>query len=585
MATTTVSDAIVVPQSQGTGLPSEDDPNSAAAVSLMSQHVGGEYVVEDFGDGMAFVARDATNDTITIGTGACYITDTSSSTANSRGAGGNAQLQSTSSSGYDTEIPDNQTYLVMFPSQVTIGVDDATTNQIWVNITDVTSNNAVEVRSDSGTTAAPADTFIKLGEANADDASQDIRSSDRPTLSPREVGGVKVASPGEIQEKIDEFASAGTNGTVVLEPNKVYDPASTVEVKPNIILDGQRASIEPSTDQMIFDVHPHGALRNITVDISVNFSAWTSTVIRCSADSGAGGSWAGRYPVIENATLLGNQTSYPPGGTFIKIQSTANGHLTFLDFRGIHTMTTESDGLSGVNLAIGTGIHLEDNGSFLNSMVFDQVILAGCDVGILQDGTGSTNNGHRFTNVLVQPEEGSNTAGDESAIGWDIQLGGNNYLSGYFWDNTNWQTASVRTGSGAGDGNTIESENALGIRNAHSKANNKHLVYKGGEFEGGEDVATNNETARAEPFETHVCTANNSITTVQLPEGPEMGTEVYVSARNLTNECRVETTDGEAIEGATSIDASTDRFTLNTLDEAYTFRWMDSFGWVPDKAD
>lgn len=400
------------------------------------------------------------------------------------------------------------------------------------------------------------------------------------------VGGVKLASPGEIQTRIDEFDTAGTTGVVVLESDSVYDPGSTIEVKKPIIVDGRRAHFEPSTDQRLFDVHPHGALRNITIDTSVNFSSWTSNIIRCSADSGSGGSWAGEYPVLENVTLLGNQSAVDtPGGTFIKFQSTSNGHVTLLNNRGIYIMTTETDGLSGSNLAIGTGIQLEDNGSFLNSICFDEMMLAGCDTCILQNGTGSTNNAHRFTNVIIQPEEGATGTSDNSSIGWDIQLGGNNYFQGIMWDNTNWATASVRTGSGAGNFNVVDSPNADKIRNTHSKSANTDLFYRGAQYESGDDTATNNETVRSEPFQYHYCTANNSITTVQLPENPEMGMEVYVSARDLTNEVRVETTDGESIEGAPSIDSNTDRFTLNSLDEVYTFRWMDSAGWAPDKAD
>lgn len=176
MATTTVSDAVVIPQAKGTGLGSEDDNVDAAAAALLSAYSGGEYV----GQGMDFSGHDGTNDQVDIGAGYCFIKDDSSSTSGSRGSGGNAQIQSTSSSGYDTEIPNNQVYLVIFPTSVTIDVSDSTLNQIWVNITDVTSNNSVEVRSDGGggTTSEPSDTYLKLGEANPDDSSADTRASE-----------------------------------------------------------------------------------------------------------------------------------------------------------------------------------------------------------------------------------------------------------------------------------------------------------------------------------------------------------------------------------------------------------------------
>lgn len=477
-------------------------------------------------------------------------------------------------------IVDSGTCYWARPNKVRLDIPSGSSS-VYYNVDPSTDTGTVIIQSSD-----PGQPFLKIGTVDASAQTTDDSINRNPTLQLESVGGAKIASPGEIQEKIDEFASANTTGKVYLESDEVYDPSSTVEVKKPVLLDGQRAEIQPSTDQQIFDVHPQAAIRDIVVNIATNFSSWSSTVIRCSADSGTGGSWAGRYPVLVNVALLGNQTSYPPGGTFVKFQSTSSGHLTFLDNRSLYVMSTEDDGLSGQNHAIGTGIHLEDNGGFLNSLLFDNCAFAGCDIHILQDGTGSTNNGHRFTNMMLQPEDGAtDTTGDESKVGWDIQLGGNNYFSGMMWDNTNWQTASVRTGSGAGDNNVVDSAFANSIRDTQSKSSNTHIIYRGGDFEAGGDVATNNETSRAIPFEHHNCTANNSITTVQLPENPEPGTEVYVSAVDLTNELRVETTDGESILGATSIDASTDRFTVNTLDVAIQFRYNISFGWAPSKAD
>lgn len=181
MATTTVSGAYVAPQDPGTGLSSNADPNNAAAVSLIGSHEQGGYV----GVGLGFDSRDAGNDTITVGSGYCYIVDDSSSTTNSRGSGGNAQVESTVTSGYDTEVPANTVYVVVIPNSVTVDVSDSQTNQIWVNITSVSNNNQVEIRSDGGggTTAEPSDTFLKLGDANPDDASADTRANPDPSPS------------------------------------------------------------------------------------------------------------------------------------------------------------------------------------------------------------------------------------------------------------------------------------------------------------------------------------------------------------------------------------------------------------------
>lgn len=179
MATTTVTDAVVIPQARGTGLTQEEDMIDAAGEALLSEYKGeGSYV----GDGMDFTNHNTSNDTVDVSAGYCFIVDDTSSTGGSRGSGGNAQLQSNISSGYDTEIPNNQIYCVIFPTATTVDVNGSQLNKVWVNITDVQQNNAVEVRSDggSGTTGTPADTYLKIGEANPDDASQDTRANDLP---------------------------------------------------------------------------------------------------------------------------------------------------------------------------------------------------------------------------------------------------------------------------------------------------------------------------------------------------------------------------------------------------------------------
>lgn len=222
MATTSVSDAVVVPQAKGTGLGSEDDQVDAAASSLLGEFTGdGEYV----GGGMTFTGHDATNDQIDVTSGYCFIEDDSTSTSGDRGSGGNPQIQSTSSSGYDTEIPNNQFYLVIFPTNVTnIDVSDSQLNKVWINITDVTSNNSVEIRTDGGggTTTAPSDTFLKIGEANPDDSSQDTRANDYPSLLSDEVDldelGSDPSSPasGErrVYAKSDGVYGQASDGTV-----------------------------------------------------------------------------------------------------------------------------------------------------------------------------------------------------------------------------------------------------------------------------------------------------------------------------------------------------------------------------------
>ena len=180
MATTSLGDAFVFPQAEGTGLGKEDQVMDAAASALLSQYLGGEYV----GDGLTFTNHDAANDTVDVQPGFCFIQDDATTSAGQRGSNGNAQVQSTTISGYDTELPSPHGYLVLVPSTVTVDCTDSALNQVWVNITDLTETNAVELRTDGGggTTTEPSDTYLKLGETNPDDATADTRANDGATV-------------------------------------------------------------------------------------------------------------------------------------------------------------------------------------------------------------------------------------------------------------------------------------------------------------------------------------------------------------------------------------------------------------------
>jgi len=218
MATQSVSDAVVTPQSQGTGLASNDDANSAATVALLSKYRGGEY------HSLSFSGHDATNDTVDVGPGYAFVRDDSGSTTNDRGTGGNAQAQSTGASGFDTELPTEQVYLVVLPTAVTISCTDSTANKIWLNVTDVTSNNSVEIRSDGGggTTAEPGDTFLTLGEVNPDDDRADVIENTGPATAHASVEIVDRRDPRPDADIVDTEAYGGrvansqlTTGTLI----------------------------------------------------------------------------------------------------------------------------------------------------------------------------------------------------------------------------------------------------------------------------------------------------------------------------------------------------------------------------------
>lgn len=231
MATTTVSDAVVVPQDDGTGLASKD-PNSAAAVALLSDFNGTPGVRSGLG-----FTRDDANDQIDIGPGFAFIRDDSSSTGGSRGSGGNAQIQAGSAT-YDTELPAEQIYCVVVPTTVSVAVTDATSSDIWLNITDVTSQNAAEIRSSSGggTTAEPSDTYLKLGNISDSGSGPATRSSDIKGPSSR-IHLQTVTANSSAEVVLDDFASV-VFSKYIIELSNVYPSNSGVDLNGRVSIDG-----------------------------------------------------------------------------------------------------------------------------------------------------------------------------------------------------------------------------------------------------------------------------------------------------------------------------------------------------------
>jgi len=218
MATTTVSDAIVFPQSTGTGLSGNTDQADAVLFAALGQYVGGEYINQELLESLQFKNHDGTNDTVDIGPGVCYITDDSGSTSGDRSGSGNPQGESSDSSGFDFEFADHS-YVVILPTAVTVSCSDSVLNQVWINITDISSNNAVEIRTDGGggTTSQPSDTFLKLGEVNPDDASQDTRANPGAALDTRLVDTDALNSADLDNAVADTVPIAQGDGTLSME--------------------------------------------------------------------------------------------------------------------------------------------------------------------------------------------------------------------------------------------------------------------------------------------------------------------------------------------------------------------------------
>jgi hypothetical protein len=249
MATTTVPDAVVFPQSTGTGLASNADQADAILFSALAQYQGGEYVNTRLLSGIPFSNHDGTNDTVDVGPGVCYLRDNSSSTSNDRDGSGDPQGESSTSSGFDFSFADHH-YVVVLPTAVTISVSNGTLNGVYIDV-DPTSNNSVSIEHDGSSAASPGATTLKIGETNPDDATADTRANDDPALRARSVGtdtatvnGTPENDPRELVSHVtqsgdgssDLTASVSINSLkdddyVIIEANKIRDDSGSGELQ------------------------------------------------------------------------------------------------------------------------------------------------------------------------------------------------------------------------------------------------------------------------------------------------------------------------------------------------------------------
>lgn len=157
MTDTTISDAVVWPQDEGTGLPSPNrdyaDIDSAGYLSRISEYAGGTYV----GEGLGFTV-DTTNEAVTVGSGFAFLTNSGT------------DVQSGSQNTYDTTLPYATPFVVILPtSTASLGLGTDTDNDVYLAF-DPTANDSVYIRHGSAV-SAPSDPYIKLGTANTSDGS------------------------------------------------------------------------------------------------------------------------------------------------------------------------------------------------------------------------------------------------------------------------------------------------------------------------------------------------------------------------------------------------------------------------------
>lgn len=156
MTDTSVSDAVVFPEDDGTGVADgSEDFTSAGYFGTLAGTVGSAYV----GNGMGFTGNDSDGngnwDELTVGAGHAFITQSGVS------------VQSGSQSSYDTTLPDDAVHTAVMPTSVTLTVTESISQYDVYVAFDPTSNDTVYIRhGDSGTISAPTDPSLYLGYAD-----------------------------------------------------------------------------------------------------------------------------------------------------------------------------------------------------------------------------------------------------------------------------------------------------------------------------------------------------------------------------------------------------------------------------------
>lgn len=179
MVDTNITDAVVFPEDDGTGVSDgSEDYDSAGHFGLLSQHQGGTYV----GNGLTFDNIDTTNDTADIGAGHAFVEfDT-------------VTVQSGSQTTYDTTLPDPIVMTIVLPTSVTLQLDTDSVNDIYL-ATDPTTNDAAYLRHGSAV-SQPTNPFIDLGTVDTTDGST-TRENDNASPTFNSVNGGGPISDGD----------------------------------------------------------------------------------------------------------------------------------------------------------------------------------------------------------------------------------------------------------------------------------------------------------------------------------------------------------------------------------------------------
>jgi hypothetical protein len=232
------------------------------------------------------------------------------------------------------------------------------------------------------------------------------------------------ASPGEIQSKIDQFATAGEKGVVRLESGTIYDPGSTIRVKDGVTLDYNGAVIQPTSAYDILEVEPGAVVLNPIHDLTQ--TTYTARAFTLDASFG-------EYRAQDNTRIEGGVTfGDAENGTLCYWHDGSGNGISFVRFNH-----------RGYLMDLGHNFQTDTTtGAFINGNIIEGELQA-IDRSIRMDV--SNGNGQIARNELYLRLQ----AGGSSTVGWELNNGTDNVFMGTVWDYSASQPAwRINGGSG-----------------------------------------------------------------------------------------------------------------------------------------
>jgi hypothetical protein len=212
MATTSVSDAVVFPQDDGTGVPAGSESyDSAGSFGALARNTGAEYK-----EGATLSNLDTTNETVDVAAGVVYVRE-----------GGNT-VQSGAQNSYDTTLPEDMVYAVALPTSTTVSLDTDTSADLRL-VVDPTSQDTVTIEHNT----SPTNPSLVIGTVDSSSGGTASGRNAGPIVNAEEINLDRVKDSGgryhgqltgtnDAQVVIDAIADRKGDASIIL-PDPGFD--------------------------------------------------------------------------------------------------------------------------------------------------------------------------------------------------------------------------------------------------------------------------------------------------------------------------------------------------------------------------